>query len=255
MAFLSPRMSLKVWNSAQDPYSHEQLADNFLRLDQHDHAQGRGTQIGGDGIKDGSIEARHIFPGTLSPALVSTELDTRYLPAIVTSLPGSPTDGQEIYYVANTTNGVIWHLRYRSASASIYKWEFVGGPPLYSETLVQDDIVATGSTFVDASGPNLTVPLSGEYLISFTVEYSCATTLAIPTASLSVVAKWPALAANLDNGTQIQTRTPSVSGGSGRTNMKRTLSSTNTLKLQYMSGAQTWSVWGRNLSILPVRVI
>src|SRR5262245_59117871 len=27
---------------------------------------------------------------------------------LVSSLPGSPTDGQEVYYLADATNGVIW---------------------------------------------------------------------------------------------------------------------------------------------------
>lgn len=65
MAFVSPRMSLKVWNAASDPYDHEQLADNFIKLDQHDHSQGRGTPIGGDGIQDGAITSVHIYPGSI----------------------------------------------------------------------------------------------------------------------------------------------------------------------------------------------
>jgi hypothetical protein len=48
----------------------------------------------------------------------------------VTSLPASPSDGQEVFYAADATNNVIWNLRYRSGSASTYKWEFVGGDPL-----------------------------------------------------------------------------------------------------------------------------
>jgi hypothetical protein len=39
----------------------------------------------------------------------------------------APQDGDEVYYAADATNGVIWHLRYRAASSSSYKWEFVGG--------------------------------------------------------------------------------------------------------------------------------
>jgi hypothetical protein len=69
MAFVSPRMSLKVWNAASDPYDHEQLADNFLKLDMHDHSPGRGTPIGGDGIRDGAIAANHFAPGALSASL------------------------------------------------------------------------------------------------------------------------------------------------------------------------------------------
>jgi hypothetical protein len=69
MAFVSPRMSLKVWNSASDPYDHEQLADNFLKLDMHDHSPGRGQLIGSDGIRDGAILLNHLAPGALSAGI------------------------------------------------------------------------------------------------------------------------------------------------------------------------------------------
>lgn len=80
MAFITPRMSLKIWNAASDPYDHEQLADNFLKLDQHDHSQGRGTAIGSDGIRDGAITGSHIYPGTLgADSLAAGSVDTTNL--------------------------------------------------------------------------------------------------------------------------------------------------------------------------------
>lgn len=63
-------MSLKVWNSPSDPYDHEQLADNFLKLDVHDHSQGRGAQIGAAGIQNGAITAIHIAPGAITSGLL-----------------------------------------------------------------------------------------------------------------------------------------------------------------------------------------
>ena len=48
-------------------------------------------------------------------------------PPLVAALPASPTDGQEVRYLADAVNGVIWSLRYRAGSSSPYKWEFVGG--------------------------------------------------------------------------------------------------------------------------------
>lgn len=72
MAFVTPRMSLKVWNAASDPYDHEQLADNFLKLDQHDHSPGRGTPIGGAGIQPGAITSTHVYPGALGADSLGT---------------------------------------------------------------------------------------------------------------------------------------------------------------------------------------
>jgi len=53
--------------------------------------------------------------------------------AVVSSLPSSPVNGQDCYYLADATNGVVWHLKYRSASASTFKWEYVGGGSLHAE--------------------------------------------------------------------------------------------------------------------------
>lgn len=55
MAFTSPKMGLKVWNQAADVYDHDQLADNWSKVDLHDHTLGRGVQIPTEGIADGAI--------------------------------------------------------------------------------------------------------------------------------------------------------------------------------------------------------
>src|SRR4051794_15998509 len=46
---------------------------------------------------------------------------------LVSALPSSPSDGQVVNYLADGTNGIVWRLRYRAASGSAYKWEYVGG--------------------------------------------------------------------------------------------------------------------------------
>ena len=87
-------------------------------------------------------------------------------PTYETSLPGSPVDGQEIYYAADTTNGVIWHLRYRSAGGT-YKWEFIGGSALTS--YIDTNQTTSSSTYGDlaTAGPSITVPVNGEYEITY----------------------------------------------------------------------------------------
>src|SRR3954452_17590646 len=57
MPFSTPNMSLTVWLAGSDPYEHDQLADNFLKLDQHAHAQGQGAAIGRDGLADSAVVA------------------------------------------------------------------------------------------------------------------------------------------------------------------------------------------------------
>lgn len=76
---------------------------------------------------------------TVNRQIVGADGTSDFMPGTVTSLPGSPYDGQEIFYLADSTNGVVWHLKYRSASASAYKWEFIGGSSLVGRA----DVVRT----------------------------------------------------------------------------------------------------------------
>ena len=97
---------------------------------------------------------------------LAEKVDTEARPILVTSLPGSPVDGQEVYYVADSAAGVIWHLRYRAAAPGASKWEFVGGPSLhdYSNTTAGP---WPGSTYNLLATPILVAPLSGEYRVRY----------------------------------------------------------------------------------------
>jgi hypothetical protein len=83
-----------------------------------------------------------------------------------TTLPTSPVNGQDYYYVADSTNGVVWHLKYRSASGSSYKWEYVGGAPLLSEVDTTNTSASLTYVALAAAGPTVTVPLAGDYIVS-----------------------------------------------------------------------------------------
>lgn len=55
MALTSPKMGLRIWDALSDPYDHNQLADNWSKVDFHDHTPGRGVQIPTEGIADGAV--------------------------------------------------------------------------------------------------------------------------------------------------------------------------------------------------------
>lgn len=86
--------------------------------------------------------------------------------SIVSTLPASPYDGQIVYYqtTAMAEGGVVWTLRYRAASSSAHKWEFVGGaswmagPAGEMEWGVEETIKLGGS-------PVLTAPVAGVYYV------------------------------------------------------------------------------------------
>jgi hypothetical protein len=59
-------MGLRVWNLLLDDYDHEQLANNWAKVDAHDHSPGRGVLIPTEGIANEAISygllAGSVFP-------------------------------------------------------------------------------------------------------------------------------------------------------------------------------------------------
>jgi microcystin-dependent protein len=86
-------------------------------------------------------------------------------PPLVTALPAGPLNGQECYLqtAAMAAVGVAWHLRYNAASASAYKWEFVGGPPL----ALEGQSGSTTSAAMTPFGTGTVLPSAGDYLMQF----------------------------------------------------------------------------------------
>ena len=117
---------------------------------------------------------RYIDPAT-SDTLISDidqaskdmalDVEAALLPPVVTSLPGSPYDGQRIYFLADAANGIVWHLRYRASSPNPQKWESLGGSALYAaQTAASSQITANVATSTPMTGsPSLTIPLAGAY--------------------------------------------------------------------------------------------
>lgn len=84
--------------------------------------------------------------------------------ALVTALPGSPVDGQEVVLVDSLTAPTFaWHLRYVAAKAS-NRWVPLGvGVRLGSYVAAGES--RTGNTYaaITTPGPIVTVPVAGLY--------------------------------------------------------------------------------------------
>lgn len=98
--------------------------------------------------------------------------------SFVTTLPSSPVDGQEVYYQSTTAGGggtntmadvgAVWHLRYRAASSSAYKWEFVGGTSISHSA--PGGTTGAGGTFAalaSGSAPVIVLPVAGDYILEY----------------------------------------------------------------------------------------
>lgn len=188
-------------------------------------------------------------------------------PARVTSLPGSPVDGQEVYYQSTAvyarsasmvTDAIIWHLRYSTVSG---KWEFLGGGPLCDE--VEASVAGVSANgWVDLAGsvgPQVTVPLVGDYIVRG-VAVSSGAASANYYHQLAIKRGANAVAAG-DIISQDTRTAGSVFGGiiqhAGQARFLAVPAAT-ALKMQYNnagaanSATPTWG--GRRLEVVPIRV-
>jgi hypothetical protein len=120
-------------------------------------------------VLPGTADAGDVYTATAHNIIVE---DMRTLAAAGTVLPSSPGDGESFYYVADATNGVVWHLRYRSAATGSYKWEYVGGAEYVSESTT-NFVSTTSVTYGNPSGgamPTIVCPLAGDYDVTVYAE-------------------------------------------------------------------------------------
>lgn len=75
----TPNMGLIAWNQPSDPYNSQELAENFVRLDLHDHTEGRGQRIGTAAITDQAITASKLHPTAVAGAIGTGTVDTLQL--------------------------------------------------------------------------------------------------------------------------------------------------------------------------------
>lgn len=176
----------------------------------------------------------------------------------VAALPTTGQDGQVIRFLADSTNGVVWSFRYRSASGSSYKWEFLGGPGLTDTAAGSSTRTNTAyGALGDADGPSVTLPLTGDYDVSFGAQefssntngqpayMSIGTSAPADDASAVMVYNYNATGANRDDVTVSVCRTVRLTG----------LAASGVLAAYYRAGTgATVQAKYRWLSVIPVRV-
>jgi hypothetical protein len=175
------------------------------------------------------------------------------VPQRVTSLPGTPYDGQVIHYVADATNGVLWPLRY-NASGGTYKWEVVGPQPLQVENTTLSSVPNTSGGYADVAGdvgPSITVPLAGEYMVSFGVNVTTD-----GANEFDAALKFGAAAISAFDRSRAIPSSGNISVRVSRDPYKRAITPAATVvKLQYKNaGSVGASIEDRTIAISPIRV-
>lgn len=152
----------------------------------------------------------------------------------------TPVDGDECYFIADATNGVIWHLRYNAGSSSAYKWEYLGGPPLISIVMNNETTNSATITDLPTPGPSITVPRAGDYFYEGKVGVA------------------PSAGTAYTYFGQGELHHTSVYGwtAAGATNMASGLAASGVLHVQYQSASsantQAWK--DRQLAVWPRRI-
>lgn len=202
-------------------------------------------------------QASAVLPVSAGTATIGTSL--RYAradhvhpsgQAVVTSLPAG-FDNQIVYYqtAAMITAGIApWVFRYRSGSASAYKWEFVGGGPWVAE-VTQGEIPGSTGSYVDLAtvGPSITVPVAGDYVISWGFS-AVSGGASVASGSLSFNGGAP-------DANQIVTFIAPTSGQNGaRSRRYLAIVASSVTKLQYRASAGSTTFSERWLQMLPIRV-
>lgn len=133
-----------------------------------------GQAVSGSGITADTVVTA--VTGGVSPFTLTLNRPTSQSAASgAVTVAVTPAEGDEVYYIADATAGVNWHLRYNAASSSGYKWEYVGGAPLSPFTSDATGSGLTNSTTTYAlpgTGNNpisTTFPLAGDYDVTFGV--------------------------------------------------------------------------------------
>lgn len=170
---------------------------------------------------------------------------------ISATLPASPTDGQEVLYTADATNGILWHLRYRAAAAGTFKWEFIGGSEFITE---QSDTGTVTSTSYVGVGTNLqiTVPLAGDYKVTWSVLAQGS----VATALFQMGIKRGSAATVDADALMLQPPGPNYMGAGMPVRPKRFngLAAGTVLKAEYKINTGSLTIFDRWLTVVPIRV-
>jgi hypothetical protein len=171
-----------------------------------------------------------------------------------TIFPTSPADGNIFVYLADATNGVNWTFKYNAGSASSYKWECIGGRPLWSAVAAAE--VTTSATYaaLGTAGPSVILPFAGDYDIAIGFHGSAAVASAHAEMSYDIGGTG---AVDADF-VQLSTTESAGIGLSASTAVSRVNRKTGltvvTLTSKYKANGDSWTFKNRWMSVMPVRV-
>lgn len=170
--------------------------------------------------------------------------------SIGTSIPASPSDGDQYVLTDNTTTPTYaWLLQYSSTAS---KWIFIGGSPATQFITTSETSSSTGYTDLATVGPSVTAPRSGTYMVrSFADARASTGGGADVYLGVKVGASAPVDLTRLMSNWQ---SAGAGSGGGGERQLSGVTAS-DVIKLQYRVGGALTGTWeNRAISVIPVWV-
>ena len=155
-------------------------------------------------------------------------------------------DGDEVYLEVDSTNGIEWHLVYRSAEAT-YKWRFLGGPPMGAAVDADEGTASTDYAGLATAGPSVALPRAGDYEVRQEAEAGN-TGAGVQHASYDIGATG---AVDSDEVRQVASASGQNSAGS---RSRRNRLTAVTLLSKYKTSAGTGSWRNRRIVVTPVRL-
>lgn len=208
-------------------------------------------------LDKGIISAPQLATGAVGASALAADavtaqaiLYSSVFPESVT-IPTSPENGQ--LWVYPGANGVRWLFQYNAASVSAYKWEFIGGSPLYSIIGTTGTESTASLTYValTTAGPAIALPFAGDY----DIDHGCHSNNNVTNAGTYMSYDIGGTAATDTDGLEsYQNNADAITAGTIRTNRKTGLSAV-TLTAKYRANVGgTAAFWRRWMRVRPVRV-
>jgi hypothetical protein len=177
-------------------------------------------------------------------------------PQVVTALPtgtGIPFDGQEVFFLADATDGILWHARYRAASPFASKWDVLEAMPWVKYVATQQSLPPTDALYHDLTtvGPQLTIPVVGDYRIDHgAVMLSGAADSAWASVKFSATE-----ASDADAARAVQVSTAPGLPFSAPERTVKTIAAGTVVKQRYRNGGAQTATWqDRWLRVTPLRI-